>query len=301
VDLLLRHGITRVIYGAVDPNALVEGRGLAALAARGVKCQPWGHTWNDALAFLHSVFFSNFAQGTACVTLKAGLTLDGSIARKGDSRAFISGTDSRRFVQFLRMMHDSVMVGIGTLLADNPQLTVRDFAAARQPQPVLFDPGGDLLKIDSLSLKKLNLFSSDRPLWVVTYGPQEAWTEFCAQIGKPLSIDRVLSLPEGHLRNLPNLLWQNGISALLLEGGRSVYAAAVESQIFSQAFLIYSSMIYLGSDRLNLMPTLNADAIRLELAGGHMLPLGRDWCFAYASESSRLASSRTPSQEMSLM
>ncbi len=120
---LVRSGIGRVVASAVDPNPLVDGRGFARLREHGVEVEV-GLLEPEARR-LNAAFYHWHATGRPRVTLKAAVTLDGMLAaREGRSR-WVSGPAARRFAHRLRMRHDAVLVGAGTLRHDDPRLTVR--------------------------------------------------------------------------------------------------------------------------------------------------------------------------------
>lgn len=123
VDALIAAGIERAVIAVGDPNPLVDGRGFARLAAAGVRITR-GLLAEEATA-LNSDFFTRLATGRPEVTAKFAASLDGRIAtRTGDSR-WITGEDARRHVHHLRDIHDAIMVGLGTVRADDPLLTTR--------------------------------------------------------------------------------------------------------------------------------------------------------------------------------
>ena len=135
---ILEAGLRRVVVGAVDPNPHHAGRGLTLLREAGLDvvegvCQAEAEALNPG--FNHWIVHRR-----PLVTLKAAMTLDGKIATtRGDSR-WITGEASRRVVMRLRQEHDAILVGIGTVLADDPALTARGPAGqplSQQPLPVV--------------------------------------------------------------------------------------------------------------------------------------------------------------------
>jgi len=134
---LIAAGVARVVGATTDPDRRVAGRGYDRLEAAGLAvtraCLP--ELAEDA----HQGFFTRIRHGRPMVTLKLAGSLDGRIATgTGDSR-WITGPAARRQVHALRRNHDAVLVGAGTLLADNPDLRVRDFGTTCQPVRVVLD------------------------------------------------------------------------------------------------------------------------------------------------------------------
>ena len=144
-DAVIRAGVSEVVAAVVDPNPLVGGRGLEALRAAGISVAV-GDGEDEAAEIIapHAKFIRT---GLPLVTAKFAMSLDGKIAtRTGDSK-WITSAESRRYVHELRRRSDAIMVGIGTALADDPQLTARDAddtPLPRQPLRVVVDSKGRL-------------------------------------------------------------------------------------------------------------------------------------------------------------
>lgn len=122
-DALVRAGVSRVVAAVGDPHPEVDGRGLARLRAAGVTVTV-GVREAQARA-LNRAFFCAVTEGRPHVTLKAAMTLDGKIASADGTSRWITGEEARLEAHRLRFAADAVLVGIGTVLADDPQLTVR--------------------------------------------------------------------------------------------------------------------------------------------------------------------------------
>ena len=131
---LIDAGVRRVVAGMIDPNPRVSGRGLAQLNASGIATTVG--VLEEEARRLNEGFVRHVSDGRPFVTLKLAVSLDGRIAtRTGDSR-WITGETARRDVHRLRAQSDVVLVGTGTLRADNPRLTARDGEALLPHQPV---------------------------------------------------------------------------------------------------------------------------------------------------------------------
>ncbi|HZG55426.1 MAG TPA: bifunctional diaminohydroxyphosphoribosylaminopyrimidine deaminase/5-amino-6-(5-phosphoribosylamino)uracil reductase RibD [Paenibacillus sp.] len=137
-DRLLREKVKRVVVATLDPNPLVAGGGVAKLRERGVDVTD-GVLEAEARR-LHAPFFRSIATGRPYVAVKTAMTLDGRIATPtGDSKWITNGA-SRAFVHELRERHQAILVGVGTVLADDPALTARgDAAPKRQPTRIIVD------------------------------------------------------------------------------------------------------------------------------------------------------------------
>ena len=139
-EAILRAGISEVYFSTIDPNPLVSGKGLRELREKGITV----HTGQgeDLSRRLNEAYFKYITSGTPFVTAKFAASLDGKLAtRSGDSH-WISSAESRQWAHNIRAASDAVMVGIGTVLADDPLLTVRDKNDAplpKQPLRVIVD------------------------------------------------------------------------------------------------------------------------------------------------------------------
>ncbi|MBV8613589.1 MAG: bifunctional diaminohydroxyphosphoribosylaminopyrimidine deaminase/5-amino-6-(5-phosphoribosylamino)uracil reductase RibD [Acetobacteraceae bacterium] len=120
---LIAAGIARVVLGVRDPDPRVDGGGVAALRARGVEVVEG--VLEDEAAEVVAAFARRVRTGRPLVTLKLASTLDGRIATRAGESRWITGPPARRAAHALRGCHDAVMVGVGTVLADDPDLTCR--------------------------------------------------------------------------------------------------------------------------------------------------------------------------------
>ena len=136
VDAILAAGIKRVVIGCADPNPRVPGGGVARLRQAGVEVVQ-GVLASEAQNLIKA--WSKFiTTGQSYLTLKLAISLDGRIATRTGASKWITGPESRLRVQSLRAAHDAVMVGVNTVLSDNPRLTVRD-VPGRSPVRVIVD------------------------------------------------------------------------------------------------------------------------------------------------------------------
>src|SRR5919202_3451652 len=128
-DALVRAGIRRVVVATGDPDPRVDGRGLARLRAAGVIVE-LGLLGQEARR-LNAGFARRITRGLPLVTLKLATTLDGRIATSGGESQWITGPEARREAHAIRARHDAILVGSGTVLADDPELTARIPGMAR--------------------------------------------------------------------------------------------------------------------------------------------------------------------------
>jgi diaminohydroxyphosphoribosylaminopyrimidine deaminase/5-amino-6-(5-phosphoribosylamino)uracil reductase len=212
---LVEAGIARVVVATTDPDPRVAGRGIAYLRERGVEVST-GVLEREARA-LNSAYICQRTTGRPQVTLKLALTLDGRLAAPDGSARWITGPQARRRVHLLRHEVDAVVVGAGTVVADDPRLDVRDLGTApgagsgRQPAIVVVDSSGR-------TPPGAALFSADGVVMATTdrtpHEVQTAWKETGAE---------VLILPAGPGGVDAGALWDalggRGWLEVLCEGG----------------------------------------------------------------------------------
>lgn len=141
-ERLIAAGVRRVVAGVVDPNPLVDGRGLRALRAAGIEVACG--VLEAECAHLNAPFFKYIRTRRPWVTAKYATTLDGHIATAAGDSQWISGPRSRHEAHRLRDRHDAILVGAGTVRRDDPRLTTRGVPGGRDPVRVVLDPRGTI-------------------------------------------------------------------------------------------------------------------------------------------------------------
>jgi len=137
VEALIQAGVARVVAAMADPNPLVAGQGIQLLTQAGIHAET-GLMETDARA-LNPGFISRMSRHHPWVRLKTASTLDGKTALANGQSQWITGDAARADVQKLRARACAILTGSGTLLIDNPRMTVRDFDIGRQPLRVIVD------------------------------------------------------------------------------------------------------------------------------------------------------------------
>jgi diaminohydroxyphosphoribosylaminopyrimidine deaminase/5-amino-6-(5-phosphoribosylamino)uracil reductase len=134
---LIEAGVAEVVAASADPNPLVDGQGFAQLASAGIRVRRG--LMDAAAQALNAGFFTRARQGRPWVRIKTAQSLDGRTALRNGVSQWISSAESRRDVQHWRARAAAVMTGIGTLLKDDPSLTVREVDVPAQPLRVIVD------------------------------------------------------------------------------------------------------------------------------------------------------------------
>ncbi|MCB2134325.1 MAG: bifunctional diaminohydroxyphosphoribosylaminopyrimidine deaminase/5-amino-6-(5-phosphoribosylamino)uracil reductase RibD [Rhodobacteraceae bacterium] len=215
---LIGAGITRVVSAMTDPDARVSGRGHVLLRAAGVEVSEG--VLGGVAAAANAGFLARIRDGRPLVTLKLALSLDGRIANAAGASRWITGPEARRRVHALRARHDAVMVGIGTALADDPELTVRDLGAVTQPVRVVLD---SRLRLPLHS--RLVRGARAVPLWVLHCG--DARPAGAALEREGVRLIRTGSDATGRIaiRAALQSLGEAGLTRVFCEGGAQVAAA----------------------------------------------------------------------------
>jgi diaminohydroxyphosphoribosylaminopyrimidine deaminase/5-amino-6-(5-phosphoribosylamino)uracil reductase len=227
-DAILEAKIARVVVGCSDPNPHVEGGGIAKLRDAGVKVDV-GCREAEALRLIAP--WSKFVtSGLPYVALKLALSLDGRIASRTGASKWVTGPEARARVHLLRSQHDAVLVGIGTALADDPRLTVRD-APGHSPLRIVFDTR---LRLPVAS--RLVQTAREAPTWVIcTTDAPSSLEEVLVERG--VEVLRAPSSAEGRIDPVSALkmLAARGIVRVMVEGGAelagSLLAAAVIDEL----------------------------------------------------------------------
>ena len=223
-DAITGAGIGRVVVAGEDPSAHASGRGLGILRDEGVEVVLAGAELADRARLLNQPFRKHARTGRPWVLFKSAMTLDGKVAtRSGDSK-WISSASSRELAHRWRADCDAVVVGIGTALADDPQLTARVDGVVRQPRRVVFDSLGRL-PIDS----QLVLAAREVPLTVVvSRAAPRAATDALEAHGAEV----IVAPGENEPARVISALEQLGageVTSLMLEGGPHLAGAFLDA------------------------------------------------------------------------
>ena len=241
VSVILEAGVRRVTVAIADPNPKVQGRGIEALRTAGVEVAV-GILEEEARA-LNRAFFTFMLERRPLVTLKAALTLDGKIAAWDRTSRWITGEPARHAAHRLRSHSDAVVVGIGTVLADDPLLTVRlPEPWPREPFRVIVDSRART----PLTARVLTAGCPERTLIAVTESAPRDRVRMLEAKGAT-----VLRLPTRDGRvDLPALLGalaEREVVALLLEGGAELNAAFLEAGFVDRVALFMAPLLLGGA------------------------------------------------------
>lgn len=247
-DALLQAGVSKVIAAMVDPNPLVAGQGLAYLQAHGVETQH-GLMETQAKA-LNPGFISRMAQQMPWVRCKIAASLDGKTAMENGHSQWITSEASRLDVQHWRARSCAILTGIGTVLDDNPQLTVRTTPDARQPLRVVVDS-----KLRT-PLDARIMQGEGEPCLIAYATDSLQRAPYWADQGVAL-----LQVSNAHgqvcLNTLLRHLAQLQINEVMVEAGQGLNGALVAHQLVNELLLYYAPKL-MGGQAHNMlaMPSL---------------------------------------------
>jgi diaminohydroxyphosphoribosylaminopyrimidine deaminase/5-amino-6-(5-phosphoribosylamino)uracil reductase len=251
-EALIAAGIRRVVACTADPNPTVSGRGFARLRQAGV--QVASGILEEEARPLNDAFAKYIRYRLPLVTLKAGMTLDGKIAPPpedlpaelgtgGPTGGWITSDEARAHVQQLRHQHDAILVGVGTVIADNPLLTDRSGRPRRRPllrvivdshlrmpldSRVAQTANNDVIVFCSFAEEKKKQNLRDHGIEVEQVAPAGA-------DGRP------------DLQAICRRLAEREITSIMIEGGALVNWTALESRVADKVFLYYAPRILAGT------------------------------------------------------
>ncbi|MDH4128680.1 MAG: bifunctional diaminohydroxyphosphoribosylaminopyrimidine deaminase/5-amino-6-(5-phosphoribosylamino)uracil reductase RibD [Spirochaetota bacterium] len=244
-DLIIEKKIKNVVVGSLDPNPKVNGNGISTLKKAGIKVE-YGFMEKE-INELNEDFAKFIKTKTPFCIAKYAMTLDGKIATfKGDSK-WISNEKSRNFVHKLRNRVDGIMVGVNTIIYDNPKLTVRLDNKFKNPIRIVLDSHGrtpinsNVLQDDVETifvLKKNSTFYREQ---------KEKFIEVCLKQGKKVIFDDT----EGNKINIKNIIKELGkldITSILIEGGSELLASALVERIIDKIICFIAPKIVLGKE-----------------------------------------------------
>lgn len=272
VPVLIESGLRRIVIAMLDPNPHVKGRGVARLRRAGIEVTVG--CLREEAEELNEAYIHWIKTGRPFVILKAAMTLDGKIATAGGESRWITGEAARRQVHRLRSQVDAVMVGIGTVLHDDPQLTARlPGRAVRQPARIVLDSRLRIPFTAQVFSKK----GGGEILIATTAHAAKPRIEKLQRLGATVLI---LPAEQGRvsLRACFIELGKRGMTSVLCEGGSEMNASALSAGLVNRLRLYMAPAILGGQDAKGIVggasPASLIDACRLKDV--HVTRVGED-------------------------
>lgn len=268
-DRLIREGVKRVVVATTDPNPLVAGRGIERLREAGVAVEVG--LLGEESRKLNEAFNKFILSGLPFVTIKTALTLDGRIATKAGSSKWITGPAAREAVHTLRHRHNAIMVGVQTVLADDPELTTRLSVPGLHPVRVIVD---SMLRIPDTA-RVLN--DAAPTILLTTAKAPQARIDAVQAAGAEVIVCG--DGPRVDLKAAFEELGRREIGSVLVEGGGVLNGSLLEAGLADKLMLFYAPKLvggaapsvfdFAGPQEMN-------DAMRIDNVS--IERYGDDWC-----------------------
>ncbi|EJO5348621.1 bifunctional diaminohydroxyphosphoribosylaminopyrimidine deaminase/5-amino-6-(5-phosphoribosylamino)uracil reductase RibD [Clostridium botulinum] len=246
-EAIVKAGISKAVIAMKDPNALVQGRGIDILKQNGIEVVT-GIMEKESKE-LNEVFIKYITKKEPFVVLKTASTLDGKIATKTGESKWITGEESRYRVHQIRNDLSGIMVGIGTIIKDNPLLTTR-IEGGRSPKTIIVD-SHLRTPLESKILKTIN----ERTIYIAT-------TKNHNNISKKQTLEKlgvkILEFQENNegkvpLKKLMRCLGKEEVDSVLLEGGSTLNFSALKEGIVDKVMCFIAPKIMGGQDSKNMI------------------------------------------------
>ncbi|MCR5834760.1 MAG: bifunctional diaminohydroxyphosphoribosylaminopyrimidine deaminase/5-amino-6-(5-phosphoribosylamino)uracil reductase RibD [Selenomonadaceae bacterium] len=237
---IVNAGISRVVAAMSDPNPKVSGRGFEILRSAGIEVKVG--VLEDEARKLNEVFLKWVTKKLPFVTIKFACSLDGKIATVDGESQWISGEESRKYSHHLRDINDAILIGVGTLLADNPSLTTR-LVTGKNPIRVIVDSNArtplDSKVITDKSAQTIIAMTNNAPIDKVT-----ALKNCGAEIITAGDGERV------DLKILMEKLAEREITSVLVEGGGKIHFAMLNENLVDKVLAFIAPKIIGGANAL---------------------------------------------------
>lgn len=280
-EAIIEAGIHHVVIGSPDPNPLVMGKGVEILRKNGITVTQ--HFLQKECDALNEVFFHYIATKMPYVALKYAMTADGKIATATGASRWISNEASRHHAHSLRHQYSSILVGIETVLQDDPLLNCR-LDNAVQPIRIICDshlrtPWRSQICKTAKEYKTIIAYAND------SFGNKEALEGFGLTLWQLPDKNGKVSLP-----NLMKKLGENGIDSVLVEGGGTIHFGFLEHHLAHKLYVYFAPKIFGGKDAKSPVRGKGIvdpkDAFMLKLL--HSQELDGDILLEYAIKSNKI-------------
>jgi len=272
-EAVIAAGIRRVYVGMQDPDPRVQGRGARALRRAGIEVKTG--ILRKECERLNEVFIKYIKTGLPFVTLKAAISLDGKIATATGESQWITGAEARKVVHHIRDRVDAILVGAGTVLKDDPQLTTRlGKKKSRNPVRVVLDTQG----LVPLTARVFHRAPGDRVIYVTSDKAAMARLGRLEKAGV-----EVWPMPEqgegAALEDVLRRLAQNELIHVLIEGGSRVNAGALKEGVVDKVIFFLAPILIGGNGAVGVIggPGVQQlkDAFRIRQPS--VTAVGNDW------------------------
>jgi diaminohydroxyphosphoribosylaminopyrimidine deaminase/5-amino-6-(5-phosphoribosylamino)uracil reductase len=280
--LLAKLPVARVVYGELDPNPLVNGKGIAILRAAGISCEQNLDFARRASVLTQSFFWTLGQQNSPLVGLKAAVSLDGVSGYHDSSRFWVTGEIARAYGHWLRLYYDAIMVGAGTVISDNPRLDCRHpKLVGRAPKRFVFDPSGRCLRPGKTATLALMQHDPQGVYWLCreevfqTENGILALAEIKNAGGHCIPISNTAQTEDLVSEVLVKIRTES-VQSLLLEGGPRLWALFLRSRAVQRLHLFQNARIFGQTGTRSWCEGLDLPE-PIKLRDVQIAPLENDW------------------------
>jgi diaminohydroxyphosphoribosylaminopyrimidine deaminase / 5-amino-6-(5-phosphoribosylamino)uracil reductase len=272
-DAVVAAGISRVVVAMVDPDPRVAGQGISRMTKAGIAVEV-GLEENEARR-LNRFYVKHRTTGLPWVTARFGTSLDGKIATATGESRWITSEAARLESHRLRQEHDAILVGAGTVVADDPELTNRLPEAARQPLRVVLD---STLRIPPKAKVLTGLETSPTLVVTTAQANEKAVAELRRSGAEVVAVGATGPEQRTDLRQLLQLLGDRGILSVLVEGGAEVNGAFFDDHLVDGVVAFLAPVIIGGKEAPSAVGGRGAQALAdaFRLTGLEVARIGDD-------------------------
>lgn len=243
---LIESGIRRVIIAAKDANPRVDGKGISELRKGKIAVTLAGKEYSSRAQKLNEAYEKYIITGMPFVTSKAAISIDGKIACASGQSQRISSPQSVKYAHKLRAENDAILVGIGTILADNPQLT------CRLPGRRGCDPLRVILDSDLKIPLSAKVFADSNAIVFTTFEANDAKKKSLR--AKGVDVVEITTKKERiSIKRVLERLSKKGISSVLIEGGGTINASAFSEGVVDKVSYSIAPLIIGGDDAISVV------------------------------------------------
>jgi len=275
-NALIDAQVSRVVIAMQDPNPQVAGKGIERLRQAGIEVEVG--VLEEQARRLNVGFIKRMEKGLPWLRVKLAMSLDGKTAMASGESQWITGSEARRDVQFLRAKADAILTGIGTVLADDPSLNVRLSAAELGIDGEVNQPKRVVLDSQLQTPLDAKLFKIEGDTLIITTKKDEALAQdFRSQGAEVLLLEKNESarLP---LKTVLKKLAQREINEVHVEAGATLCGALIQENLVDE-IIIYMAPTLMGADARSLLNFNGIDAMsdNISLEITDLRAVGKDW------------------------
>jgi diaminohydroxyphosphoribosylaminopyrimidine deaminase/5-amino-6-(5-phosphoribosylamino)uracil reductase len=247
IDAVVRAGVSRVVAGMIDPNRLVAGRGVESLERAGIRVDV--PVREEECRRINEAFVKHVTRKLPFIVLKLAASLDGRIATSAGDSKWVTGQKARRYVHELRNRYDAVLVGSGTVLVDDPQLTCR-LRRGRNPWRVVLD------RRLRTPMNATLLRQTPREKTIVVTSDESSTSKRTRLERSGIQV-WTFPAPKGTIpfRYLLRRLGRVGITSVMIEGGAITASRAISEKVVDKVLCFYAPKV-IGGDGLPMVGSL---------------------------------------------